>query len=240
MVTTSDLENLQYTKGVAVSSVTFTINDPTAESKSKKARTPDREDAPRAKETVQVADGSGWEATLVGPEGGGAYWSFRQSWYEGGTHFRDGEGFDEAGIQNALYAMLEISLVTAHDPGLDVPYGEADRGVCLDPKEVPSRLEFEGFNLRPLNWGDGEQDPRLCRNFQDFENVGSWLADDGLLVNEWQMHSRLGILDDDEINGDEATPAGFPFLLDNPAFPVDVEGGSLDMDTFIIEDDDAP
>ena len=185
-----------------------------------------------------MADGSGWTAALAGAAGGGAYWSFRQSWYEGGTHFRDGEGFDEAGIRTALHAMLEISLVTAHDPGLDVPYGEADRGVCLDPSEVPGRLEFEGFAPRALNWRDAPG-IHLCRSFRDFENVGSWVGDGGLLVNEWGMYVRLGLINDDEANGDEATPAGFPFLLDNPAFPVDVEAGSLDMDAFIILDDDA-
>ena len=175
--------------------------------------------------------------SIVESNAGGPRWSFQQSWYEGGTHFWDGEGFDESGTQNALYAMLEIGLVTAHDPAAAIPYGEADRGVCLDPAEVPSRLEFEGFSLRPLKWRDAP-DPYLCRSFLDFENNGSWLADDGLLVNEWGMYVRLGIVDDDEANGDEETPAGFPFILDNPAFPVDVDGGTLDMDTFIILDDD--
>ncbi len=220
--------------------VAWTINDPAPpkpSSTSKRAKQPSPQ-APPMEETIQVADGSGWTAALAGAAGGGAYWSFRQSWYEGGTHFRDGEGFDEAGIRDALHAMLEISLVTAHDPGLDVPYGEADRGVCLDPGEVPGRLEFEGFAPRALKWRDAPG-IHLCRSFRDFENVGSWVGDGGLLVNEWGMYVRLGLINDDEANGDEATPAGFPFLLDNPAFPVDVEAGSLDMDAFIILDDDA-
>ncbi len=220
--------------------VAWTINDPAPpkpSSTSKRAKQPSPQ-APPMEETIQVADGSRWTAALAGAAGGGAYWSFRQSWYEGGTHFRDGEGFDEAGIRDALHAMLEISLVTAHDPGLDVPYGEADRGVCLDPGEVPGRLEFEGFAPRALNWRDAPG-IHLCRSFRDFENVGSWVGDGGLLVNEWGMYVRLGLINDDEANGDEATPAGFPFLLDNPAFPVHVEAGSLDMDTFIILDDDA-
>ena len=219
--------------------VAWTINDPAPPkpgSTSKRAKQSSPQTSP-AEETIQVADGSGWTAALAGAAGGGAYWSFRQSWYEGGTHFRDGEGFDEAGIRTALHAMLEISLVTAHDPGLDVPYGEADRGVCLDPSEVPGRLEFEGFAPRALNWRYAPG-IHLCRSFRDFENVGSWVGDGGLLVNEWRMYVRLGLINDDEANGDEATPAGFPFLLDNPAFPVDVEAGSLDMDAFIILDDD--
>lgn len=219
-----------------VSATTVTIKD--AAAKSKRARVLDVPSASPAPEGASPSASGTDDASAVGIGAvGGPRWSFRQYWYEGGTHFRDGEGFDEAGIQNALYAMLEISLVTAHDPAAAIPYGEADRGVCLDPAEVPSRLEFEGFSLRPLKWRDAP-DPHLCRSFLDFENNGSWLADDGLLVNEWGMHVRLGIVDDDEANGDEETPAGFPFILDNPAFPVDVDGGTLDMDTFIILDDD--
>ena len=205
---------------------------------SKRARVLYLPSVPSSDEQVPNASSEDGKAAKANAERReGARYSFRQSWYEGGTHFRDGEGFDEAGIQNALYAMLEISLMTAHDPAAAIPYGEADRGVCLDPAEVPSRLEFEGFSLRPLKWRDAP-DPHLCRSFLDFENNGSWLADDGLLVNEWGMHVRLGIVDDEEANGDEETPAGFPFILDNPAFPVDVDGGTLDMDTFIILDDD--
>ena len=217
--------------------VTWTINDPAKSSMSKKARQPGDSPARDGEEIIQVDDGSGWGTALTGAAGGGLYHSFRQSWYEGGTHFLDGEGFDESGLRTALYAMLEISLVTAHDPDAAIPYGEADRGVCLDPADVPSRLEFEGFALRPLKWRDAPE-PHLCRSFLDFENNGSWLGSDGLLVNEWGMYVRLGIVDDDEANGDEETPAGFPFILDNPAFPVEVEGGTLDMDAFIILDDD--